>query len=58
MVEHGCMPDEDSENTLEDIKELSYEDLTLTELKEIAKEKGIKNYSKMSKEEIIKELSK
>lgn len=58
LVEHGCMPDEDSENTLEDIKELSYEDLTLAELKEIAKEKGIKNYSKMSKEEIIKELSK
>jgi len=58
LVSHGCMPDEDSENTLEDIKELSYEDLTLVELKELAKERGIKNYSKMTKEEIIGELSK
>ena len=31
-------------------------DLTLTELREKAKEKGIKGYAKMSKEELKKEL--
>ena len=30
--------------------------LTVAELKEMAKEKGIKGYSKMTKDEIIKEL--
>ena len=32
--------------------------MTLTELKEAAKEQGIKGYSKMKKEELVKELSK
>ena len=35
-----------------------YSKMTVAELKEIAKEKGIKGYSKMDKEEIIKELEK
>ena len=48
------MPDEEVEK--EEIKELSLEDLTLTELREMAKEKEIKGYSKMTKEELIKEL--
>ena len=39
-------------------KETTYEKMSLTKLKEIAKEKGIKGYSKMDKEEIIKELEK
>lgn len=47
LVEHG---------TLEEIKELSYDDMTLTELKDLAKDKGIKGYSKMNKEDLIKEL--
>ena len=47
------MPDE---TEISDVKELSLEDLTLTELREMAKEKEIKGYSKMTKEELIKEL--
>ena len=56
LVEHGKMPEEESSK--EEVKELSYEDLSLAELKEIAKEKGIKGYSKMSKEELLRELNK
>ena len=41
---------------MSDFKEVSYKDMTLEELKELAKEKGIKGYSKMTKEEIINEL--
>lgn len=50
LVENGKMPSEEEETT--------YEKMSLTKLKEIAKEKGIKGYSKMDKEEIIKELEK
>lgn len=56
LVEHGCLPDEDGEIDVSDFEELSYEDLKLSELKELAKEKNIKNYSTMTKEEIIKAL--
>ena len=41
---------------------MQYEDeenldsLSITKLREIAKEKGIKNYSKMTKAELLKEL--
>ena len=48
LVENGKMPDDD--------KELN--DLTLEELKAIAKEKGIKGYTKMTKEELVSELEK
>ena len=54
LVEHGHMPEEDKKE--EQVDELSLSDLTLTELKDLAKEKGIKGYSKMTKEEILKEL--
>ncbi len=50
LVENGKMPSEEEETT--------YEKMSLTKLKEIAKEKGIKGYTKMDKEEIIKELEK
>ena len=50
LVENGKMPSEEKETT--------YEKMSLTKLKEIAKEKGIKGYSKIDKEEIIKELEK
>ena len=47
LVENGKMPEEDENNL---------ESLSITKLKEIAKEKGIKNYSKMNKAELLKEL--
>ncbi|MBQ3510875.1 MAG: ATP-dependent zinc metalloprotease FtsH [Bacilli bacterium] len=47
LVEHGKMPEEDESNL---------EALSVTKLREIAKEKGIKNYSKMTKAELLKEL--
>ncbi len=46
LVEHGHMPKED------------LEDRSLIELRDMAKDKGIKNYRKMTKEELIKELNK
>ncbi len=48
LVKNGKMP-EDSDNT-------SLESMSITKLKELAKEKGIKNYSKMSKAELLQEL--
>ena len=47
LVEHKELPEETTLN-----------DLTVEELKDKAKEAGIKNYSKMTKEELIKELNK
>ena len=47
LVENGKMPEEDESNL---------ESLSITKLREIAKEKGIKNYSKMNKAELLKEL--
>ena len=49
LVEHGKLPEEE-------VKEASLEDLTLTELKELAKDKKIKGYTKMTKEELIDKL--
>ena len=58
LVEHGCMPNlEDDEIDASEFKEASLNDLTVSELRELAKEKGIKGYSKMDKEELIKELN-
>ena len=37
-------------------KDDSYESMSITKLREIAKEKGIKNVSKMNKAELLKEL--
>ena len=48
LVENGYMPEEDKTD--------NYESMSTTKLREIAKEKGIKNYSKMSKAELLKEL--
>ena len=57
LVKNGCMPDEDGEIDESDFKELSYEDLTLEELKTIAREKGIKGVSKLSKQEILDKIN-
>ena len=48
LVENGKMPEEDEET--------SYEAMSVTKLREIAKEKGVKNYSKLTKAELLKEL--
>ena len=47
LVENGKMPEEEDD---------SYESMSITKLREIAKEKGIKNVSKMNKAELLKEL--
>ena len=49
LVENKKMPEEDEANL---------ESLSITKLKELAKEKGIKNYSKMNKAELLRELDK
>ncbi|MBR3523271.1 MAG: ATP-dependent zinc metalloprotease FtsH [Bacilli bacterium] len=56
LVENGCMPDDDDEIDKSDFKELSLSDLTLEDLKDLAREKGLKGYSKMNKEELLKAL--
>jgi len=48
LAEHKEMPKE----------EITYETYSMTELRMIAKEKGIKGYTKMTKEQIIEELKK
>ena len=50
LVQNGKMPEEEDEDNLES--------LSISKLKEMAKEKDIKNYSKMSKSELLKELDK
>ena len=46
LVEHGELPDT-----------TTLDDLTVEELREKAKEADIKNYSKMNKDELVKELN-
>ena len=53
LVEHGKMPKDDEENSK---PSKSYSDMTVAELKEMAKEKEIKGYSKMTKEELLDAL--
>ena len=47
LVEHGHMPDDEPKKL---------EDMTLEELKQLAKEKDLQGYSKLNKEELLKEL--
>ena len=53
LVLYGKLPVEGEE---EEARDLNLEDLSVNELKELAKNKGIKGYSKMTKEELIDEL--
>ena len=50
LVKNGKMPDDGASDSVEK------EDLSLAELREKAKEKGVKGYYKMTKEELIKSL--
>ncbi|MDD3453286.1 MAG: ATP-dependent zinc metalloprotease FtsH [Bacilli bacterium] len=56
LVENKCLPEEDGEIDYSEFQEASLEDLSLNELKDLAKEKDIKNYSKMTKEELKQKL--
>ena len=49
LVEHGEMPKEDEDN---------YESLSISKLRKIAEEKGIKDSDKMNKAELLKELGR
>ena len=69
LVEHGKMPEEDikahedfeksvkEENDKQEVKTASLEDLSLDELKDLAKEEKIKDYSKLTKKELIDKLN-
>ena len=50
LVTKGSLSEE------EEVKEIDYKDLNLADLKELAKEKGVKNTSKMSKDELLEKL--
>lgn len=71
LVKNGKMPEEDikaheefeksvkeekQKETEKDIKVASLEDLTLEDLKDIAKEEGIKDYYKLNKKELLDKL--
>ena len=58
LVKNGHMPEEEKENSEDNFEEASLADLTDEELKDLAKENKIKGYSKMSREDLIKELEK
>ena len=55
LVEHGHMPNEEQPKE-DEVKPMTLSDLSLEDLKEMAKERGIKNYNKMKKEELVKAL--
>ncbi len=56
LVKNGKMPKEDKANDSQDIKEAKLEDLTLEDLKDIAKDEKIKGYEKLTKEELTEKL--
>ena len=53
LVLYGKLP---LDGEQEEAHDFNFEDMTVSELRELAKNKGIKGYSKMSKEELIDEL--
>ena len=57
LVANGCMPDEDNEIDESEFKDISLQDLNMEELKDVARGKGIKGVSKMTREEIEKKIN-
>lgn len=57
LVEHGKMPKDEEIETKDENNTNSYANKTVAELKELAKEKNIKGYSKMTKDELIDSLN-
>lgn len=55
LVEHGHMPNEEQAKE-DEVKPMTLSDLSLEDLKEMAKERGIKNSGKMKKEDLVKAL--
>lgn len=53
LAEHGKMPEDEEGMSSSEDKEKNIDELTLTELRNLAKEKGIKGYTKMTREELI-----
>ena len=53
LVEHGCMPDEDETISTSDFEEASLEDLSVEELRDLAKDEGLLNADELDKEDLI-----
>lgn len=58
IAEHGCMPAPETKTEVSDVEEASLNDLTVNELKDLAKEKGIDIPSKVTKSELVDILNK
>lgn len=58
LVKNGCMPDDDKEIDESDFQEASLKDLSLEELRDLAREKQVQNYENLTKEELIEQLEK
>lgn len=56
LVEHGCMPQDTEEEIISDFKEANFDDLSMEELHDLAKENNISDFENMTKEEIIEHL--
>ena len=56
LVEHGCMPQDAEEEIISDFKEANFDDLSMEELHDLAKENNISDFENMTKEEIIEHL--
>jgi len=54
LVEKGSMPSEVEEKE----EKMSYDNLSVEELREVAKDKKIKGYTKMEREELLEEIEK
>ncbi len=58
LVAHGHMPNEDADANPEDFPKSTLSDLTTEELREIAKNRHVRGYTKMDHDELVDELNK